>query len=105
MINDLNSVKVLAIFVVGLVVFKYPYSDIKKYYTRHLNQIDEMLPHYLKSLEILIQHYTVPVAIGKSMDTAPDIFKDGLQDMIDSINSGDDSINTYTMRCLEYNYK
>lgn len=102
MINDLNSVKVLVVFVIGLVVFKYPYSDIKKYYTRHLNEIDEMLPHYLKSLEILIQHYTVPVAIGKSMDSAPDIFKDGLQDMIDSINSGDDSINPYMEFARKY---
>ena len=36
-----------------------------------------MLPYYLKSLEILIQHYTVPVAIRKSIETAPDIFKSG----------------------------
>ena len=44
-----------------------------------------MLPYYLKSLEILIQHYTVPVAIGKSINDAPDIFKPGLRRMVDRI--------------------
>ena len=46
-----------------------------------------MLPYYLKSLEILIQHYTVPVALGKSIDDAPDIFKPGLRELIDKIKS------------------
>ena len=54
-----------------------------------------MLPHYLKGLEILIQHYTVPVALGKSIEDAPDIFKEGLQEMINKINSGDDTIQPY----------
>ena len=61
----------------------------------HISQIDSLLPHYLKSIEILIQHYTVPVAIGKSINDAPEIFKPGLQDLINAINSGDDSINPY----------
>ena len=95
MIQDLNAVKILVIFVIGTFVFKMPYSDIKKFYARHMHEIDAMLPHYLKSLEILIQHYTVPVAIGKSMADAPEIFKEGLQEMIDAINSGDDSIEPY----------
>ena len=67
-----------------------------------MHQIDSMLPHYLKSLEILIQHYTVPVAIGKSMKDAPEIFKDGLQEMVDAINSGDDSIEPYMNFARKY---
>lgn len=102
MIKDLNAVKVLLIFVLGVFVFKSSYNDIKKYYQRHMAQIDSMLPHYLKNLEILIQHYTVPVAIGKSMAEAPEIFKDGLQEMIDSINSGDDSIEPYMAFARKY---
>ena len=43
------------------------------------------LPYYLKGLEILIQHYTVPVAIGKSIPDAPRIFRDGLIEMINKI--------------------
>ena len=58
-------------------------------------------------MEILIQHYTVPVAIGKSINDAPDIFKPGLRELIEKINSGDSSItpymdfaNTYPVRNL-----
>ena len=68
---------------------------MKSFYKAHLHEIDIMLPYYLKSLEILIQHYTVPVALGKSIDDAPDIFKPGLRELIDKINSGDSSIDPY----------
>lgn len=102
LIKDLNAVKVLLIFVLGVFVFKTSYNDIKKYYQRHMSEIDSMLPHYLKNLEILIQHYTVPVAIGKSMAESPEIFKDGLQEMIDSINSGDDTIEPYMEFARKY---
>ena len=81
--------------VVAVVVFKMPYTDLKNYYKQHLHEIDVMLPYYLKSLEILIQHYTVPVAIGKSIADAPDIFKPGLRKMIDRINSGDSTVDPY----------
>ncbi len=102
MFKDLSSVKILIIVVAGYLVFKVPYNDLQKFYKANMAQIDSMLPHYLKNLEILIQHYTVPVAIGKSMADAPEIFKDGLQEMIDSINSGDDSIEPYMAFARKY---
>ena len=71
------------------------YINLSKYYKDHMMQIDSLLPQYLKGLEILIQHYTVPVAIGKSITDSPEIFKDGLKIMIDEINSGDDTITPY----------
>ncbi len=80
---------------VAFLMFKVPYFQLKGYYKSHLHEIDIMLPYYLKSLEILIQHYTVPVAIGKSIDDAPDIFKPGLRKMIDRINAGDSSVDPY----------
>ena len=80
---------------VGVVGFKIPYMQLKSFYKTHLHEIDIMLPYYLKSLEILIQHYTVPVALGKSIDDAPDIFKPGLRELINKINSGDSSIDPY----------
>ena len=95
MINDLSGVKVIIAFVAGFAMFKLTYIEYKNHYKRHLHQIDAMLPYYLKGLEILIQHYTVPVAMGKSMNDAPPIFKDGLQQMINRINSGDDTIEPY----------
>ena len=50
---------------------------------------------YLKSIEILAQHYTIPVAISKSIETAPDMFKEGLQELIKKIDAGDSSIDPY----------
>ena len=87
-ISKLNYVTILFCFIGGFLVFKLDYFNIKKYYKAHLHEINSMLPHYLKSLEILIQHYTIPVAIGKSINDAPVIFREGLQDLINEINAG-----------------
>ena len=81
--------------VVAFVIFKSSYTQLKGYYKKHLHEIDIMLPYYLKSLEILIQHYTVPVALGKSIEDAPEIFKPGLRKLIDRINAGDATIDPY----------
>ena len=94
-INSQFFLNLVLSLVVAVVVFKAPYTQLKKYYKQHLHEIDVMLPYYLKSLEILIQHYTVPVAIGKSIADAPDIFKPGLRRMIDRINSGDATVDPY----------
>ncbi len=94
-INDMSPISVLISVVAGFLMFKQPYSALKGFYKKNMHHIDAMLPHYLKSIEILIQHYTVPVALGKSISDAPEIFKPGLKDMINEINSGDDSINPY----------
>ena len=94
-IAKLNYIRIIFSVLAGVVVFKLDYLNIKKYYKVHLDEIDAMLPHYLKGLEILIQHYTVPVAMGKSMNDAPPIFKEGLQQLVNEINAGNDSINPY----------
>ena len=94
-INSQFFLNLVIAIVFGVIVFKLPYTQLKNYYKQHLHEIDVMLPYYLKSLEILIQHYTVPVAIGKSIADAPDIFKPGLRRMIDRINSGDATVDPY----------
>ncbi len=101
-ISDLSPIKILIAFVAGFLVFKLDYLNIKSWYKSHIFYIDSMLPHYLKGIEILIQHYTVPVAIGKSINDAPDIFKDGLQEMINEINSGNDTIDPYMNFAKKY---
>jgi len=88
--------------VVAVGIFKMPYMQLKSYYKQHLHEIDVMLPYYLKSLEILIQHYTVPVAIGKSINDAPDIFKPGLRRMIDQIDAGDATVEPYMEFARDY---
>ena len=86
-IDNVSLINVILACLVAVLIFKMPYMQLKKYYKAHLHQIDIMLPYYLKSLEILIQHYTVPVAIGKSINDAPDIFKPGLREMIEKIDN------------------
>ena len=98
-ITKLNFINILICVVLAIVDFlylsNYSYFRLKSYYKSHLHEIDLLLPYYLKSLEILIQHYTVPVAISKSVDTAPAIFKEGLEELISSINAGNSSIDPY----------
>lgn len=95
MLKELSLVKIVLSVIGGFFIFKQDYSNLKKYYKRHLAKIDAMLPYYLKGLEILIQHYTVPVAIGKSISDAPEIFREGLVDMINKINAGDSTVTPY----------
>ena len=94
-INSQFFLNLVIAAVFAVVTFKLPYTQLKSYYKQHLHEIDVMLPYYLKSLEILIQHYTVPVAIGKSINDAPEIFKPGLKHMIERINSGDATVDPY----------
>ena len=94
-INNLTYVNVLVAILVGYLMYRNGYSTLKKYYQNNLSTIDSLLPHYLKGLEILIQHYTVPVALGKSISSAPEIFKKGLNKMIAEINAGDSTIKPY----------
>ena len=82
--------------------FKQPYIKLKSYYKRHLHTIDLLLPYYLKGLEILVQHYTVPVALSRSIDTAPDVFKRGLLKLVAKIDAGDSSIQPYIDFANEY---
>lgn len=86
---------VLLAVILGFLVFKMPYMQLSSYYKRNLEYINMMLPYYLKSLEILIQHYTVPVALSRSIETAPDVFKTGLREMIAKIDAGDSSVDPY----------
>lgn len=86
----------------GFVMFKSKYFSLKSFYKQNLYQINLMLPHYLKSLEILVQHYTVPVALNKSIETAPEIFKPGLLRLIGAIEAGDSSVEPYMAFAKEY---
>lgn len=95
LISNFSLVYLIVVLVITFIVFKIPYFQLKSYYKKHLHEIDLLLPYYLKSLEILIQHYTVPVALGKSIPDAPEIFRPGLRKIIEEINAGDASIDPY----------
>ncbi len=102
MFSNLSFINVIFSIVIGYLVFKIPYMNLKAYYKSNLNKINQMLPYYLKSLEILIQHYTVPVALAKSVETAPEIFKSGLTRLIERIEAGDSTVEPYMDFAKEY---
>ena len=102
LLSNFSFMNLLISFILGYLVFKMPYTQLQKYYKANLNKIDQMLPYYLKSLEILIQHYTVPVALRKSIDTAPDIFKSGLRTLVDKIEAGISTVDPYMDFAKEY---
>lgn len=89
---------------VGLSVylFKSPYLNLKRFYKNRIHTIDLMLPYYLKGLEILVQHYTVPIALSRSIENAPDVFKPGLRKLVAKIDDGDSSIQPYLDFANEY---
>ena len=101
-IANLSFINILVAFIVSYLVFKQPYQNLRSYYNHNLYKINLMLPYYLKSLEILVQHYTVPVALARSIDSAPEIFKEGLRKLVDKIESGDSSVEPYMDFAKEY---
>jgi len=94
-LSNLKPLYILIAIAFGYLVFKSQYLELKKFYKRHLNTIDSLLPYYLKSLEILVQHYTVPVALAKSIEDAPEVFKPGLKELVAKIEMGDSSVDPY----------
>ncbi|MBE6152108.1 MAG: hypothetical protein E7165_02190 [Firmicutes bacterium] len=95
LLSQMSFTYLIVCLIVAYVIFKIPYTQLQSYYKRNLYNIDLMLPYYLKSLEILIQHYTVPVALRRSIATAPDIFKDGLVKLVERIEAGDSTVEPY----------
>ncbi len=99
---DLSFINFVLSFVIGYFVFKMPYSNLKSYYKKHLHDINIQLPYFLKVMEILAQHYTIPVAISKSIVSAPEIFKPGLRELIEKINSGISTVDPYMEFARQY---
>ncbi|MDD3452947.1 MAG: hypothetical protein PHN42_01550 [Bacilli bacterium] len=102
LMSNFTFINILLAFIIGFIVFKQPYFGLQRYYKANLSRIDQMLPYYLKSLEILIQHYTVPVAIRRSIETAPDIFKSGLRTLVAKIEAGNSTVDPYMDFAKEY---
>ena len=101
-IANFTFINIILALVIGYAAFKLDYVKLKNYYKRHLFDINRTLPYYLKSLEILIQHYTVPDALRRSIATAPEIFKPGLEKMVARIEAGDSTVDPYMDFAKEY---
>lgn len=101
-LTNMSYIYLILAFIIAFAVFKLPYINLKSAYNKNLYNINLRLPYYLKGLEILIQHYTVPVAISKSIATAPEIFRPGLKKLVEKIESGDSSVDPYMDFAKEY---
>ena len=101
-ITQLSFINVLAALLIGYLVFRSGYSSLKSYYKAHLHQINLQLPYFLKNLEVLAQHYTIPVALARSIDASPEIFKSGLRKLVQRINDGDSTVEPYMDFAKEY---
>lgn len=102
LLGQLKWYFILASIVLAFIMYKEQYFKLKAFYKARLHYIDLILPYYLKSLEILVEHYTVPIAISKSINTAPKVFQKGLQKLVDKIDQGDSSIQPYIDFANEY---
>ena len=94
-LSQMSYLTVIAAIVVGYLVYKQQYTSLRSWYKKHLNYIDSLLPYYLKSLEVL-------VALAKSIDDAPEVFKPGLKRLVEKIEAGDSSIDPYMDFAKEY---
>ncbi|MCI9434665.1 MAG: hypothetical protein HFI86_05300 [Bacilli bacterium] len=101
-LNKFTFIYFIFAVIIGYLVFKMPYTQLRRFYNSNLYKINLMLPYYLKGLEILIQHYTVPVALNRSITTAPEMFKPGLEKMVARIEEGDSSVDPYMDFAKEY---
>ena len=102
LLYDMSFLFLLLSFVVGVVFFKMQYSNLRSFYKANLHKINLLLPYYLKSLEILVQHYTVPVALSRSIETAPEVFRPGLRTLVSKIEAGDMTVDPYMDFAKEY---
>ncbi len=100
--GNLSFLNTIILVVVCYLIFKSGYTNLKSFRKKYMAQIDLLLPYYLKNLEILCQNYTVPVAISRSIDQAPDVFKPGLREMVAKIDAGDSSIQPYMDFAITY---
>ncbi len=100
--SKMNLMYAVICIAIGFLIFKMPYLNLQSFYKANLHHINTMLPYYLKSLEILVQHYTVPVALSRSIETAPEVFRPGLRRLVARIEEGDASIQPYIDFANEY---
>lgn len=102
LVMGFNIIYLIIGVVLSIYLFKDQYIKLKGYYKARIHTIDLMLPYYLKGLEILVQHYTVPIALSRSIETAPDVFKPGLRKLVAKIEEGDSSVQPYLDFADEY---
>ncbi|MEG0238556.1 hypothetical protein [Anaerorhabdus sp.] len=75
-------------FISAILFYKLQYVLLKKKYERKLMEADQQFPFYLNHLCILIQNNTVPVALNKSIQNAPELFRNDISIWVQDIHEG-----------------
>ena len=71
---------------------KLNHRVMKKYVTR---EIEKEFPYWLMQLSLLLQTENVQVSLYKSYDSAPEVLKPALRELIDGLKQAPDSIEPY----------
>ena len=86
---------IILIFVLGTIIYYGYYYLLKNSYYVIVKKTNDKFPYYLNNLSILIQQNAVPVAINKSIEHAPNVFKDELKVLVNEIHHDAGSIQPY----------
>ncbi len=83
-----GEIRIVYSAIVILVIYKGIYLSLKKKVKIQLEIAKNVFPFYLNNLCILIQTNPVPLALQKSIQMAPTIFKDDLEILVKEIHEG-----------------
>ncbi len=92
MISDTNIILSLICFVLS---YKANYYFMKNKYFKLVKKTNAMFPYYLNNLAILVHQNAVLIALNKSIELAPHIFKDDLKELVKQAHNESTSIDPY----------
>ncbi|MFI3284136.1 MAG: hypothetical protein R3Y57_03530 [Erysipelotrichaceae bacterium] len=79
----------------GVISYKLYYEYTKSQYKHILKQANQLFPYYLNNLAVFIQQLPVVNALQKSIDYAPELFKEDLEILVDEIYYHPDQLQPY----------
>ena len=75
----------VGVLTLSLIVYKIPYLKLKSEQQSRLKQLRFQFPIWLRQLQILIQTNTIVTSLSLSIETAPDLIKEDLNELIQAI--------------------
>ncbi len=96
---DFNTLLCSVLFIL---IYKFQYILLLNKYKIRLKKADLEFPFLLDKLASLVQVNTIPVSIAKSIDEAPDLFKNDLNILVNEIHCDGDSLVPYIHFAKKY---
>ena len=75
-------INLIIVFGIGVFIYIINYYLVRNAYYILVKRTNDKFPYYLNNLAILIQQNAVPVAINKSIEHAPNVFRDELKILV-----------------------